>query len=153
MVPQPCNGMIQVVLDTVNSVQLRMKNKLPIISDEAREKQLPERRPEPEVEPPSHPTLLIDPFTNEVILTKRDMKTKPLSLSHLASFFIKLSLSIGEPVKLVSERWKKSASALAHQTTCCPSSSYAPRAPTPTVRPSSSSKSGPLPQGYPSSPS
>lgn len=41
MIPQPCNGMVQSVLDTVNSVQLKMKNKLPMMTDEAREKQIP----------------------------------------------------------------------------------------------------------------
>jgi len=41
MIPQHCNGMVQSVLDTVNSVQLKMKNKLPMMTDEAREKQIP----------------------------------------------------------------------------------------------------------------
>ena len=41
MIPQNCNGMVQSVLDTVNSVQLRMKSKLPMMTDEIREKQIP----------------------------------------------------------------------------------------------------------------
>jgi len=41
MIPQHCNGMVQSVLDTVKTVQLRMKSKLPMMTDEAREKQIP----------------------------------------------------------------------------------------------------------------
>jgi len=41
MISQNYNGMVRSVLDTVNSVQLKMKNKLPMMTDEAREKQIP----------------------------------------------------------------------------------------------------------------
>ena len=41
MIPQNCNGMVQTVIDTVKSVQLKMKSKLPMMTDEAREKQIP----------------------------------------------------------------------------------------------------------------
>jgi len=40
MIPQS-NGMVQTVIDTVKSVQLKMKSKLPMMTDEAREKQIP----------------------------------------------------------------------------------------------------------------
>merc|ERR1739848_479073 len=63
MIPQPCNGMIQVVLDTAKSVQLRMKKKLPRMTDEAREKQIQDQ----DIKQDN-----IDPFTNEVILTPKD---------------------------------------------------------------------------------
>ena len=73
MVPQPRNGMIQVVLDTVNSVQLKMK-KLPTMTDEAREKQI------------KHPKLVIDPFTNQILLTTVDWIFLLLGTVFLAPF-------------------------------------------------------------------
>ena len=67
MIVQQCNGMIQVMVDTVHSVQSKMKNQVlkssqnprePKMTDETRERQL-------------HPTE-VDPFTNEIELTTKD---------------------------------------------------------------------------------
>lgn len=74
MVPQPCNGMIQVVLDTVNSVQLKMKNKLPAMTDERREKQIDEHH------------YHVDPFTNQIFLTVKDWIILILGTVLLAPF-------------------------------------------------------------------
>lgn len=74
MVPQPCNGMIQVVLDTVNSVQLKMKNKLPAMTDERREKQIDQHH------------LIVDPFTNQIFLTVKDWILLILGTVLLAPF-------------------------------------------------------------------
>ena len=85
MIPQPCNGVIQVVLDTVNSVQLKMKSKLPMISDAAREKQIQKNQSSDPTEQNNKyecdimdtfkkkkAGLILDPFTHEMFLTKRD---------------------------------------------------------------------------------
>ena len=70
MIVQQCNGMIQVMVDTVHSVQSKMKKQVlksnpnsqnprePKMTDETRERQL-------------HPTE-VDPFTNEIELTTKD---------------------------------------------------------------------------------
>ena len=72
MIVQQCNGMIQVMVDTVHSVQSKMKKQVlksnnssqnprdPKMTDETRERQL-------------HPcTEGVDPFTNEIELTTKD---------------------------------------------------------------------------------
>ena len=56
MIVQHCNGMIQVMVDTMQSVQSKMKRTQPKMTDETRERQL-------------HP---VDPFTNEIELTTKD---------------------------------------------------------------------------------
>lgn len=71
------NGVIQVVLDTVNSVQLKMK-KIPLsMTDEVREKQLNEEQPKAN----QHN---IDPFTNEIVLTFWDWTVLILGTIFLA---------------------------------------------------------------------
>ncbi len=78
MIPQPCNGMIQVVLDTVNSVQLKMKSKLPMMTDEAREKQIEndpgnvQSQQNKKLKSLNGFLMSIDPFTNEILLTTKD---------------------------------------------------------------------------------
>jgi len=99
MIPQHCNGMVQSVLDTVNSVQLKMKSKLPMMTDEAREKQIPpisenglktsesgliqsnpdlnttksgfESEKNTQNNQPNN-AFIIDPFTHEMYLTTKD---------------------------------------------------------------------------------
>jgi len=95
MIPQPCNGMVQSVLDTVNSVQLKMKSKLPMMTDEAREKQIPPSGPgndqqqngpslgdssstkqgfqslDTHSNQPGQPAF-IDPFTHDMYLNNKD---------------------------------------------------------------------------------
>ena len=73
------NGVIQVVLDTVNSVQLKMK-KIPRMMDEVREKQLNEQN-EPQENTPN-----IDPFTNEIYLTAWDKTVLFLGTIFIAPF-------------------------------------------------------------------
>lgn len=99
MIPQS-NGMVQTVIDTVKSVQLKMKSKLPMMTDEAREKQIP---PNDQLQNGSTPCIstggtesntdstskpgfqssetqsnqpgqsaFIDPFTHEMYLTTKD---------------------------------------------------------------------------------
>jgi lysophospholipid acyltransferase len=68
MIVQQCNGVIQVVLDTVNSVQLKLK-KLPIMmTDETRERQLLQ----PSSDQQDQQDQKIDPFSNEILLTISD---------------------------------------------------------------------------------
>merc|ERR1711860_11032 len=73
------NGVIQVVMDTVNSVQLKMK-KIPRMTDEVREKQLNE---EQQNNPPKAKHK-IDPFTNEIVLTFWDWTVLTLGTIFLA---------------------------------------------------------------------
>jgi len=102
MISQNYNGMVRSVLDTVNSVQLKMKNKLPMMmTDEAREKQIPPTSSltgsTNNLNGPGGPTMVnneastnnfdaksassesgigqsafIDPFTHEMYLTNKD---------------------------------------------------------------------------------
>ena len=71
------NGVIQVVLDTVNSVQLKMK-KIPRMTDEVREKQLNEEEQKNQDK--------IDPFSNEILLTFWDWTVLVLGTILLAPF-------------------------------------------------------------------
>ena len=73
------NGVIQVVLDTVNSVQLKMK-KIPRMMDEVREKQLENQ------ENTQHQQPNVDPFTNEIYLTAWDKTVLFLGTIFIAPF-------------------------------------------------------------------
>lgn len=74
------NGVIQVVLDTVNSVQLKMK-KIPQMMDEVREKQIEEENSSENTHQPN-----IDPFTNEIVLTNWDWAVLILGTIFIAPF-------------------------------------------------------------------
>ena len=77
------NGVIQVVLDTVNSVQLKMK-KIPRMMDEVREKQLENSENQHNTQQNQQPN--VDPFTNEIYLTAWDKTVLFLGTIFIAPF-------------------------------------------------------------------